>query len=366
MGCSESQPRDLQCLSYYAVDPYLSGDLRPTRICVIQCGPQMRENQRIANFQMRPKSSCALTFILVNFKTPKQVRYCLQSLRPFQDELNCEFILVDNSPPDGSLYLADAGLADVQIISNSRNLGYATACNQGLRASRAPYVFFLNPDTEYISGSARELIEWLDRNPAVALVGPRILNPDGTRQFSARSFPDWTTPFSHRHSLLTRVLPNNPFTRRYLRADLDGKPTRVDWAAGCCLLARKKALEEVGGFDEGYFLFFEDVDLAYRLKARGLNCVYYPGKTFSHTIGASRAHLRDLGATAKHFSATRYFTKNVIRNKFLADLFAVGVSLRCLISTIYHLYWPGQSLAPSRDDYPSASGFSPPFLDRVE
>lgn len=312
------------------------------------------------------RTSADLTFTLVNFKTPKEVHDCLQSLRPFQDALKCEFILVDNSPPDGSLYLADLGLADLRVISNARNLGYATACNQGLRASRAPYVFFLNPDTKYVSGSPRDLIEWLDRNPTVALVGPHILNPDGTRQFSARSFPNWTTAFCHRHSLLTKVLPNNPFTRRYLRVDLDGQPTPVDWASGCCLIARKRALEEVGGFDEGYFLFFEDVDLAYCLKAHGLECVYHPGMTFSHSIGMSRAHLRDHGARAKHLSATRYFTKNVIRNRFLADLFAVGVSLQCLLSAIYGLYCPGQALAPLRDDCASPVALPPPILNRVE
>lgn len=278
-----------------------------------------------------------LSIVLINFKTGREVAKCFLSLQPLQREVACEFTVVDNSPPGASRHLSESDLSGVRVISNSRNLGYAAACNQGLRASRAPYVLFSNPDTEYLSGSARQLIDWLDGNPTVALVGPRVLNLDGTRQFSARSFPNWTTPFCHRHALLTRVFPNNPLTRKYLRADLDGRRTAVDWASGCCLLTRKSALEEVGGFDEGYFLFFEDADLAYRLKGLGWSCVYYPSLTFRHAIGASRAYLADAGDSEKHLSAAHYYTKNVFRNRFVGALFATGVSLRRLLSTSWRL-----------------------------
>jgi GT2 family glycosyltransferase len=285
---------------------------------------------------MSGRGQLDLSIVLVNFKLGKQLGDCLQSLGALQNELACEFILVDNSPPEAFRPVADAGIPGVRVIPNFQNPGYAAACNLGARASSGRYVWFLNPDVRYLQGSARALIEWLDRNSSVALVGPKILNPDGTRQFSCRSFPDWTTAFAHRHSLLTKIFPANPFTTNYLQKNLDGKPTEVDWASGCCLLVRRKVFDEVGGFDDGYFLFFEDADLAHRVKQRGWQCVYYPWLTFSHAIGSSRSYLPDLGIRAKHLSAERYFTKNVIRNSSLAKVFKFAISLRCLVSEQYH------------------------------
>ncbi len=274
-----------------------------------------------------------LSFVIVDFNSAGEVAECIQSLKAFQADLECEFIVVDNSPPDGSHWIADPVVPNVRLLSNARNLGYAAACNRGLHEARAPYVFFLNPDTRYLSGSGRDLIKWLALDPSVALVGPRVLNPDGTRQFSCRSFPGWMTVVCHRHSILTNVFPKNRFTRDYLRTDLNSRPTQVDWASGCCLLARKHLLEEAGGFDEGFFLFFEDVDLAYRLRAHGRKCFYYPSIVFQHGVGSSRIHLRDLGTRAKHLSAARYFKKNLIRGKALGNIVSIAAWLRYLAAT---------------------------------
>jgi GT2 family glycosyltransferase len=225
-------------------------------------------------------------------------------------------------------------MPDVQVIAHEHNLGYAAACNHGLSEARGRYVFFLNADTKYDSGSAAELLRWLDQNPSVALLGPRVLNLDGSRQFSCRGFPGWTTTLCHRHSLLARVFPNNPLTAQHLRTDLDTRPAEVDWASGCCLLARKSVLREIGGFDDGYFLFFEDVDLAYRLKARNWKCVYYPALTFYHAIGVSRAHLADQGSRLKYVSAARYFSKHLIRNEFLSRAFRAAMRFRCGLADV--------------------------------
>ena len=277
-----------------------------------------------------------VSFVLVNYKLGEQLSECLQSLRAVQDEVECEFVVVDNSPPEASRLLADSGLRNLRVVSNPDNPGYASACNMGAGVSRAPYVWFLNPDVQYVGGAVRGMLDWMDRNPSASLMGPRILNPDGTRQYSARSFPNWTVAFAHRNSILTRLFPSNPFTSQYLRMNLNGVVTEVDWASGCCLLARKKAFEAVGGFDEGYFLFFEDMDLAHRAKQMGWRCVYYPGVSFTHAIGSSRAHLPDGGIRARHFSAQRYFTKNVIRNPVLAKACSMAISFRALLAERYY------------------------------
>ncbi|MGH9785996.1 MAG: glycosyltransferase family 2 protein [Terriglobia bacterium] len=302
-----------------------------------------------------------LSFVLVNYKVGRELAECVQSLQQVQNDLACEFIVVDNSPPDASTLLADRGLGNLRVLSNPQNVGYAAACNLGARACRAPYIWFLNPDVRYVRGSVTGLLGWLDRNPWAALAGPRVLNPDGTRQFSCRSFPSWTTSFSHRYSALTRAFPANPLSQGYLRMNLDGKPTEVDWASGCCLLVRRAIFEELGGFDEGYFLFFEDVDLAHRLKRRGGQCAYYPQVEFTHAIGSSRAFLPDQGIRAKHLGAARYFTKNVIRNPWLARAFRWAVSLRCRIAEQVHRYrlWRSASPVVTRVPLPRPPQFNP-------
>jgi len=280
-----------------------------------------------------PKLSC----ILVNFKLGKQVSDCLAGiLQSINNDFRCEFIVVDNTPPDCVVPLFDGRIPNLQIISNPENPGYAAACNLGLRNSHAPYVLFLNPDVKYIEGSVLELLKWLDEHPSVAIAGPCVLNAGGGRQFSCRGFPTLANCISHRGSILTRFFPNNGLTRDYLCPGLDREVANVDWASGCCLFVRRHALEEVGGFDEGYFLFYEDVDLAFRMSQRGFTCVYYPFLTFSHAIGSSRVYLSDSGIKAKHLSAARYFTKHVIRNPFVAKLFRLGVSLRCRLAQYYH------------------------------
>jgi GT2 family glycosyltransferase len=216
------------------------------------------------------------------------------------------------------------------------------------------------------------MLDWMDRNPAAGLMGPRILNSDGTRQFSARSFPNWTVAFAHRHSILARVAPSNPFTSQYLRMNLNGVVTEVDWASGCCLLVRKNAFEALGGFDDGYFLFFEDVDLAHRANQMGWRCLYYPTVSFTHAIGSSRAFLPDQGIRAKHASAQRYFTKNVIRNPALARVCTMAISLRCFLSEQYHrrahrgsvdvLPASSESLTPS-ESLASSKSLTPSYFE---
>jgi N-acetylglucosaminyl-diphospho-decaprenol L-rhamnosyltransferase len=120
--------------------------------------------------------------------------------------------------------------------------------------------------------------------------------------------------------------------------------------------------EEVGGFDEGYFLFFEDVDLAHCVKQRGGQCIYYPTVEFTHTIGSSRASLPDQGIRAKHCSTERYFTKNVIRNPSLAKVFRAALSLRCRLAEQYHRHTLRRVSAPAVGDFSSPR---PPRIDPV-
>jgi GT2 family glycosyltransferase len=258
---------------------------------------------------------------------------------------------VDNSAPEAARVLAGTNLRNVRVISNEQNRGYGFACNVGAREARAPYVWFLNPDVRYVEGSARKMVDWLESNPSVSLAGPRILNPDGSRQYSCRSFPGLTLAFAHRYSLLTRLFPSNPLTSSYLQTNLNGSVTPVDWASGCSLIARKKTFDAIGGFDEAYFLFFEDVDLAHRMKEIGGSCVYYPAVAFTHAIGSSRAYLPDQGIRARHLSAQRYFTKNVIRNRALAKACRAAIAMRGFLCEQYYRNAPRPAIIPPPAKY---------------
>lgn len=270
--------------------------------------------------------SVDISFVVVNYRADEHLRSCLRSLHKGVQDARHEVIVVDNSFPDPAAIVG--GEKEVRSLACPRNRGYAAACNIGLAEARGRYVVFLNPDVRLASGSVGELLAWLDGNPAIGLVGPQILNPDGSRQLSCRSFPNLATTFFHRHSVMTGLLPSNPFSRAYLRTDLDGRPQQVDWASGCCLIARKAAVSSVAGFDEEYFLFFEDVDLALRLRQAGWKCIYYPHLAFVHFLGVSRESLPDKGIRAKYASAERYFARHVIRNGGLRTLFRLTIRAR--------------------------------------
>jgi GT2 family glycosyltransferase len=152
----------------------------------------------------------------------------------------------------------------------------------------------------------------LDRHPDVGVVGPRITNLDGTVQASARRFPDFTTAIAGRSSWLTRVLPRNPLSRHNLPA-LDvqsGEPVDVDWVSGACMMVRRAAFDQVGGMDEGFFLYWEDADFCRRLEDAGWRTTYWPAVSVLHAGAGSSRYAIDASLVAFHQSACRLYRKH--------------------------------------------------------
>lgn len=267
-----------------------------------------------------------LSFVVVNYKAEEQTAQCIRSLARFADGVSSEFLVVDNTPGAKS-HFPVAGAPQALRIVPGRNIGYGSACNEGLKESTGRYVFFFNPDVKYESGSAVKLVRWLDEHPRVGAAGPRIVNPNGTRQFSCRGFPSWKTALCGSSSLLTRFFPANRWTQEYLRTDLNEELREIDWISGCCFVGRRKALEQIEGFDRNFFLFFEDVDLCRRLDQAQWTRVYYPAIRFEHEIGSSRLHLWDRGRRQHYVSAARYFTKHAVGYRWsVRCLYAVAVA----------------------------------------
>ena len=193
------------------------------------------------------------------------------------DGLAWEAVVVDNASTDRSERAAE-GHPNVRVVRHHANAGFAAGVNIGTAASSAPFLLVLNPDCRLRAGTGLLLLNELQRHATCAVMGPAILDPSGTLQESARGDPDMLTGLFGRTSVLSRVFPNSQLTRRNLRAsvlsDANDSSQQVDWVSGACMLIRRDALAGVGGFDEGYFLYWEDADLCRRLRKAGWETRY--------------------------------------------------------------------------------------------
>ena len=262
-----------------------------------------------------------LSVILVSYRSREPLLAGLRALRADAAAagLQLEIVVVDNDSRDGTLEALAAEVPEARAIANRDNVGYARAVNQGLAATTAPYALVLNPDCEASPGALRALLDHAAAHPRAGVVGPKILNPDGSLEYSARSFPDHLTFLFNRYSLLTRLFPGNRFSRRYLLTDWDHASAReVDWVSGACMLARRAAIGQVGGMDEAFFMFNEDVDWCRRMKQAGWSVTYEPAAVVVHHIGASRSRVAARVIWGRHLGMIHYFHKHHPTNPLLS------------------------------------------------
>lgn len=253
-----------------------------------------------------------VSVVIVNWNAGATLRACLTGLSASEGDRPHQVIVVDNASTDRSPSELDSAYPAVQLIQNATNVGFARAVNQGLRAAWGHFALVMNPDVILQASALPRLMEFMTSHPNVGVAGPRLLNPDGTVQGSARRDPSAWTGLFGRSALLTQLFPNNPVSQRELPAlsAAGSAPVEVDWLSGACLLVRRTAWEEVGLLDERFFLFWEDADWCLRFRQAGWNVCYVPSATGTHVIGVSRARRR-LGAVLDfHVSAYRYYRKH--------------------------------------------------------
>jgi N-acetylglucosaminyl-diphospho-decaprenol L-rhamnosyltransferase len=265
--------------------------------------------------------------VVVNYESGGSLASCLADLRAAG---LAEVAIVDNGSTDGSVARAVAADPDVEVIAPGRNLGYGAAANRGVAATTAPYVLVCNTDLEVPADVVAVLADVLDADPGCALVGPLIRTPDGDRYPSARQFPSMVDAAGH--AVLGIFAPDNRFTRAYQRTELDdsGPDTRdVDWVSGACFLVRRTAFESVGGFDEAYFMYAEDVDLCWRLGRAGWGVCYAPRAEVTHVQGQSTARHPYRMILEHHRSLLRFSVRSTTGwRRVLLPLVAVGVAVR--------------------------------------
>ncbi len=230
----------------------------------------------------------ASAVIVVNWNAREDLRVCLNSL--FADpkpRVPYEVWVVDNASADGSAAMVAAEFPQVHLSANAENLGFSKANNQAIAGTDSRYVFLLNSDAAIHPGALDALLAYADSHPGAAILGPKVLNPDGTLQFSCRRFPSLGAGF-FRNTYLGRLFPNNSFARDYLMTNFDhASDTPVDWVSGCAMLLRRTAIEQIGALDERFYMYCEDVDICQRAWDAKMEVVYVPASVVTHAIGRS-------------------------------------------------------------------------------
>lgn len=271
-----------------------------------------------------------LSVVVVSFNARDYLRCCLASLLEHTKGVSHEVIVVDNASWDGSAEMVQAEFPQAVLIRLPVNVGFAAGCNRGIEHAAGEFVLLLNPDTELSEDAFSPMVTYCRQNPSVGILGPKLLNSDGSLQLSCRHFPSHLTSLFNRQSVLTRLFPGNRFSRRYLMTDwAHDRIEPVDWLAGACMMLRREMVERIGGLDEGYFMYIEDVDLCYRAHHAGYEVVYFPSVAVTHHIGKSTETMPNRSIVQWHRSMWRYYRKHMRGNLLLDVLTLAGIAARC-------------------------------------
>jgi GT2 family glycosyltransferase len=223
-----------------------------------------------------------VSVIIVNWNTKDLLKNCLNSIYQTIQNLTFEIIVVDNASSDGSLEMLQQNFPEVINIGNQENRGFGAANNQAFAVMQGKYALLLNTDALLTPGAVKRLWTFGEANSDAAIVCGQLLNADGSKQNSIASFPSLLT-LSANISLLEYLFPRKYPSKRYEHSG----SIEVDSAIGACMMIRKKALDEVGVFDERYFFFFEETDLAYTMHKAGWKTYHIPDAFIYHLQGQS-------------------------------------------------------------------------------
>jgi GT2 family glycosyltransferase len=267
--------------------------------------------------------------VIVNYRSYEELSRCLSSLEPLRSSF-AAVTVVDQESDSAAAAAVAAAFPWAVVLERRTNDGFAKGINAGAALGHAPFLLLLNPDCVAGSDFVTRLVDFAAGQAKAAIVGPRILNADGTIQGSARRFPGWSTFIAGRSSWLTRKFPGNPLSRWNLPALAeDAGTSRVDWVSGACMLVRREAFDQAGGMDERFFLYWEDADFCKRLEELGWHTIYFPEAEVVHAGGRSSVHAYRESLAAFHTSALMLFRKHARwPASWLAPLLYVALQAR--------------------------------------
>ena len=272
-----------------------------------------------------------LSISIVSYNTRDLLKQCLESIHNETRDITFETFVVDNASTDETVEIIRRDFPSVKLIANRENRGFAAANKKAIKESKGRYVVLLNPDTVILDSCLDRLVNFMDSHFEAGVVGPQILNPDGTRQFSYDQGISLKSNFKARLLIIPRFVlgPLKRFkihftTSKGTQSVPDIK--EVGRVRGCCFLARRDAIDQVGLMDERFFLYCEEVDWAYRMRKAGWKIYFYPFAYIIHNWGQSTIQVADWSFITHHKSDYKYFKKHygnyavfLARGMFLID-----------------------------------------------
>ncbi len=253
-----------------------------------------------------------LTITICSWNTIDDLRLCLESLKQEASSAIFEVIVIENASSDGSKDMVEREFPEFRLLAQTINRGFTGGHNLAMQARKKPHVALLNSDTIVHPGALATIMDYFRENPEVGIIGPRLLNPDGTLQYSCRRFPN-PIAAAFRNTFLGKIFPDNKFVRTYLMKDLDhNQPCQVDWVSGAAMFIRKQVVDAIGGLDPEYFMYCEDTDYCKRAWDHGFKVIYLPTAVITHAIGRSTDKVANKMIVRFHRSMFRYYKKHLV------------------------------------------------------
>lgn len=255
-------------------------------------------------------NSLEISVVIVGWNAEHYLELCLESLAKAPPRRSMEVLLVDNASTDNSVEMVEAKFPWVKLIKSSENLGFAKGNNVAIRQCQGRYIALVNPDVIVFPGCLDALADYLDENPKVGNVGPRVLNPDLSLQSTCRRFPTLWNNFCSAAGLSARFKNSRFFAGEHMFYFPHDRTLSVDVLVGCFSMIRREAFDTVGLLDEGLFMYGDDVDWCRRAWSAGWQVVFYPGAQAIHDRGKITAPYPVRFAVAQQRSVLHYWTKH--------------------------------------------------------
>lgn len=282
-----------------------------------------------------------LSVIIVNYNVRQFLENALASIYRALEGINAEVFVVDNASDDGSVEMVKAKFPHVCLIENSANVGFARANNMALKLTTGRYLLLINPDTVVQEDTLKVMMQFLDAHPDAGLAGCKILNPDGSFQLPCRrSFPTPWVAFTKTFGL-SALFPKSRLFGKYNLTYLSPDETYpVDAVSGSFMMLRREVYERVGGLDEAFFMYGEDLDWCYRIRQAGYNVYYVHATTIIHFKGESTRR-SDIDEVRTFYQAMQLFVeKHFSRSLFVEVFLTVGITLRAALAMMSKMSQP--------------------------
>ncbi len=294
-----------------------------------------------------PVKMSDLSVVIVNWNTEALLKDCLRSIFDNTSGLDFEVCVVDNNSSDGSVAMLEKEFRGVRLVKNTENLGFSKANNQVLRECKARYALLLNSDTIVLGNVFKEMVDLMDGDINIGAAGCQLLNDDRTLQVSCARFPKLTSILfggAACNNLFKKLFPRRRFFAEYgLSAEEHQSKQDVDFVTGCCLILRTSILSETGLLDENIFMYFEEIDLCYRIKKAGYSVCYTPDSKIVHLGKGSSRVFRD--TVFRNLSSQEYFFW-----KHYGRAQAIAMRLIVIVGALFRLpLFLGMSLVSGRE-----------------